>query len=39
MVATEVAGQKVLVPQVYLSKATVDSISTSGAVIEGKTLT
>lgn len=39
MVATEVAGQKVLVPQVYLSKATVDSISTAGAVIEGKTLT
>ncbi|RZG64470.1 filamentous hemagglutinin N-terminal domain-containing protein [Acinetobacter bouvetii] len=39
MVATEVAGQKVLVPQVYLSKATVDSISTSGAVIEGKNLT
>lgn len=39
MVATEVAGQKVLVPQVYLSKATVDSISTSGAIIEGKNLT
>lgn len=39
MVTTEVAGQKVLVPQVYLSKATVDSISTSGAVIEGKNLT
>lgn len=39
MVATEVAGQKVLVPQVYLSKSTVDSISTSGAVIDGKNLT
>ena len=39
MVSTEVAGQTVLVPQVYLSKATVDSISTSGAVIDGKNLT
>lgn len=39
MVSTEVAGQTVLVPQVYLSKATVDSISTSGAVIAGKNLT
>ncbi|MBL8321233.1 MAG: hemagglutinin repeat-containing protein, partial [Acinetobacter sp.] len=39
MVAKEVAGQKVLVPQVYLSKATIDSISSSGAVIAGKNLT
>jgi len=39
MVSTEVAGQTVLVPQVYLSKATIDSISSSGAVIAGKNLT
>ena len=39
MVESEVAGQKVLVPQVYLSKATVDQIQTAGAVIDGKVQT
>ncbi|WP_151981824.1 hemagglutinin repeat-containing protein [Acinetobacter guerrae] len=36
MVTKEVSGQKVLVPQVYLSKETIDGINTSGAVIGGK---
>ena len=36
MVETEVNGQKVLAPQVYLSRETIEGINVSGAVIEGK---
>lgn len=36
MVTKEVNGQKVLVPQVYLSRETIEGINTSGAVIGGK---
>ncbi|RZG80853.1 hypothetical protein EXE10_13785 [Acinetobacter sp. WCHAc060033] len=36
MVEGTVSGQKVLIPQVYLSQKTVNGINTSGAVIDGK---
>ena len=36
MVEGTVNGQKVLVPQVYLSPKTINSINTTGAVIDGK---